>query len=525
MLDVGTLFLALSLAQAAPARGAAAPAPAAKGTPAPVARPAAPTPPAPLPPPPADPNQRRDWLRARLDELFTAPALASAKLSVLVSEPESGRALYGRGEKTGLNAASNVKIVTAAAALALLGPEYRWKTAVYGPLSAKGGGRWLGPGGELVGDLYLKGSGDPTLSTQDLNDLAASLAALGLRRVRGALVVDASSFDAASVGPAFDQKPESAAFRSPSSAASLNANAVSVTLMPAVQAGGAARVVIDPPSPYFIVDGKVITARRGPAAPLIETSDSGSGQTRITLQGRIRAGSEPRAFLRRVVHPELFVGHTFRAILQKRGITIEKPLRVGDMPAEGYRALASHDSPTLAVVVHELNKKSNNFAAEQVVRTLGAEVLGRPGTWDKGLQAVARWLESIGIAKNSYKMVNGSGLYDSNRFSAEQLVVVIRAAMRDFRIAGEFLASLAVGGADGTLAHRMAGTSAERYVRAKTGTLLNVSCLSGVVGAPGQKPLVFAVLMNDVQNPLEARVVQDRVAEVLVAYLEPTPRP
>ena len=93
--------------------------------------------------------------------------------------------------------------------------------------------------------------------------------------------------------------------------------------------------------------------------------------------------------------------------------------------------------------------------------------------------------------------------------------------MRDFRIAGEFLASLSVAGADGTLAQRMGGTLAERYVRAKTGSLANVSCLSGIAGAPGQRPLIFSILMNDIANPLEARVIQDRAAEILVSFLEP----
>jgi D-alanyl-D-alanine carboxypeptidase/D-alanyl-D-alanine-endopeptidase (penicillin-binding protein 4) len=119
-------------------------------------------------------------------------------------------------------------------------------------------------------------------------------------------------------------------------------------------------------------------------------------------------------------------------------------------------------------------------------------------------------------------MKNGSGLYDSNRFSAEQIALVLRAAVRDFRMASEFLASLAVGGADGTLAHRMAGSASERYVRAKTGTLANVSCLSGIVGAPGSKPLIFSILMNDVPSPLAARAAQDRITATLVAFLDPS---
>ena len=100
------------------------------------------------------------------------------------------------------------------------------------------------------------------------------------------------------------------------------------------------------------------------------------------------------------------------------------------------------------------------------------------------------------------------------------MVTVLRAAARDFRISAEFLASLAVAGTDGTIAHRMGGTLAERYVRAKTGTLANVSCLSGFAGSPGHTPLVFSIIVNDVPSATDARRAQDRAAEILVAYLE-----
>jgi serine-type D-Ala-D-Ala carboxypeptidase/endopeptidase (penicillin-binding protein 4) len=267
--------------------------------------------------------------------------------------------------------------------------------------------------------------------------------------------------------------------------------------------------------------GRIVTAgMSGPAVPLVDTDQAGE-QTRITVSGRIRLGSEPRSFLRRIVHPELVLGQTFLQVLKKRGITVEKPLRIGAVPGEGFRALAAHDSPSLAVVMHDLNKRSSNFAAEQVLRTLGAEVVGRPGTWDKGLEAIGRFLDSLGMSRNSYRMSNGAGLYDSNRFTAEQLVTVMRAALRDFRIASEYLSSLAVAGIDGSLGQRMGGTVAHRFVRAKTGTLLNVSALTGVVGAPGQKPLLFSFLANDVVNAVVARQAQDRAAETLVLFLDP----
>jgi serine-type D-Ala-D-Ala carboxypeptidase/endopeptidase (penicillin-binding protein 4) len=473
-----------------------------------------------LPKPPSEPALRRAWLKARLDEALAAPALAKAKVGVYAIESDTGKPVYARNEAVPLNAASNVKLVTSAAALSLLGPEYRWRTTLSTIVPA---GATVA--GELVGDLVLRGGGDPSLSVEDLAAMVADLVAVGVRKVHGGLVVDDRFFDMATVAPAFDQKNESTASRAPSSAASLNYNVVAVTLIPGATAGAPARVTVEPPSPYFVVSGTVTTAADGPAAPAVETKDDGGARTRITVAGRVRLGSEPRTFYRRVVHPALFAGASLRQQLERRGIIVDKPTRVAAAPTQGQRILSTHESPTLAVVVQDLNKRSNNFMAEQVVRTLGAEIVGRPGTWDKGLEAVARFLATVGLPRGSYQMTNGSGLYDSNRFSPAQLTTILRAAARDFRLSAEFLSSLAVAGTDGTIAHRMGGTLAERYVRGKTGTLAGVSCLSGFAGSPGRVPLIFSVLINDVSNAAEARRVQDRVAELLVAYLEAAASP
>ena len=470
-------------------------------------------------PPPKDLEARKRWLRERLDETLATPALSKARIAMAVMDFETGKLLYTRNEKAPMNVASNVKLVTEAATLSALGPEFRWKTSVLAPIHSDG--KTIASGGELRGDLYLRGMGDPTLDTEDLTSLANQLAAVGLRRVRGGLVMDASAFDNTILPPAFDQKNESGAFRAASSAASLDNNVVTLTFLPGRTAGAKARVIVDPPSPAIVVTGTVVTSK-GASTLRVETGDGGAGRTKVSISGRIRVGSEPRVLTRRVWDPETFLGETFRRVLQKRGITIDKPNRSGTTPKDGMRTLASHDSSTLAVVVHELGKRSNNFAAEQLLRTLGGETFGLPGTFSKGLGAVERYLDGLGIPKNTYVMKNGSGLYDSNRFTAEQLVTVIRAAMRDFRIASEYLASLSVGGADGTLAHRMAGSAAERFVRGKTGTLATVSCLSGVAGAPGLKPLIFSILVNDVASPVAARAVQDRLAAFLVLFLDPS---
>jgi D-alanyl-D-alanine carboxypeptidase/D-alanyl-D-alanine-endopeptidase (penicillin-binding protein 4) len=172
--------------------------------------------------------------------------------------------------------------------------------------------------------------------------------------------------------------------------------------------------------------------------------------------------------------------------------------------------------------------------AEQVLKSLGADSSGKPGSWQKGLQAVSRYLETLGIAPGKYQMVNGSGLFDSNRFTATQVVMLLRAAYRDFRFAADFVASLALAGADGTIGHRMTGSVAERYVRAKTGTLSGISCLSGYAGAPTpgsqplRPPLAFSILVNDLgedSSVAPAKRLQDAVVEALVTYLSVSPPP
>jgi D-alanyl-D-alanine carboxypeptidase/D-alanyl-D-alanine-endopeptidase (penicillin-binding protein 4) len=472
---------------------------------------------------PGEAGARRAWLKSQIDAVLGAPNLAKAKIGVLVADVESGKSLYARNEKTLLNVASNVKIVTSAAALALLGPEYRFRTVVYalaptmGPASAL---PW-NKNGELVGDLYLRGFGDPTLDTADLSGLVSELATAGLRKIKGSLIVDETFFDGGYLAPAYDQRTDSYASRAPSSAASLNGNVVAVSVVPGPKPGSPARVVIDPPSPYFTVIGRVTTTSGAASGPQIESRASDTNdKTLIEVSGRIRVGADPRPIQRRIAHPPLYLGHTLKALLERRGIAVAEGVKTGTVPEKGLHILATRESAPLGVVVQELNKRSNNFAAEQILRTLGAEVVGRPGNWDKGLEAVARFLTSLDIKRGSYQMQNGSGLYESNRFTPEQIVTILRAAWRDFRWSAEYLASLAIAGTDGTIAHRMGGTLAERFVRAKTGTLANVSALSGFAGSPGRMPVVFSVVIGDITTPQDARRAQDRIAELLVAFVE-----
>jgi D-alanyl-D-alanine carboxypeptidase/D-alanyl-D-alanine-endopeptidase (penicillin-binding protein 4) len=464
------------------------------------------------PGPTGTPAEKQKWLQQQIDQLVAEAQLGEhTRVGIDVVDVETGKTLYARNDGGLFNPASNVKLFTTAAALALLGPEYRWKTVAYvdAPIS----------GGELKGRLYLKGHGDPTLVIEDLWRMVADLYAAGLRKVTGELAVDDTFFDDVRVGPGFDQKQEDLPFRAPEGALSLNYNAVAIHVLPGNSDGGPARVVIDPQTPYFTITNETRTVATGRDLITVETHEQ-PDHTEVIVKGRIRLGDPGQVQLRRVAHPDLYTAYAFKELLSRHGIKVSGNVVREATPAMA-RALAAHYSQPLGVAVRDVNKRSNNFMAEQILKTLGAETGGKPGTWQKGLDAVSAFLERLGIAPKSYKMTNGSGLYNSNLFTPAQLTTLLRVAYKDFRFAADFIGSLALAGADGTIGHRMEGGLAERYVRAKTGTLAGVSCLAGYAGAPGHAPLAFAIFMNDVPEPAtpQARRAQDGIAEVLVAYL------
>ncbi len=482
----------------------------------------------PLPPltmPPSDLGLRKKWLEQRVDQLLGLILPGRNRIGIAVLDLDSGQLIYGKNADLQVNIASNVKLFTTAAALTLLGPEYRFKTVLYGDRDkADKSGEWK--------NIYLRGYGDPWLSTEDLWKLTNELTVRGVKRIKGDVIIDDSFFDEQRVGPAFEQKNQDSAYRAPQGAVSLNSNAITVRVLPALAEGQPARVILDPASAYIVLTNEARTVGNGRTSLLVDASEEkdavpGRERTVIRVRGTIRVSeASGMDFHKRVAHPDLYAGHTLVDLLSKRGIAVVGKVSRGIAPSTA-QLLDTHYSQPLGVLVRDINKRSNNFTAEQVLKSLGADSSGKPGSWPKGLQAVSRYLETLGIQPGKYQMVNGSGLFDSNRFTAVQVVTLLRAAYRDFRIAADFVASLAVAGADGTIAHRLGGTPADRYVRAKTGTLNGISCLSGYAATPLsaqqpiRPPLAFSILVNDVDEAGGtglAKRLQDAIVEALVAF-------
>jgi D-alanyl-D-alanine carboxypeptidase/D-alanyl-D-alanine-endopeptidase (penicillin-binding protein 4) len=447
-------------------------------------------------------------LREELGRILAGADLGGATIGVAVVDVETGEVLFESGSDQQLNPASNAKIVTAAAALAILGPEFRYHTALYGETDAAA----------IDGALYLRGGGDPTLTTPDLWGLATELRRRGVRTIRGDLVVDASYFDRQFEPPAFDQQPgERADFRAPVGGVSVNGNVVAVHVRPAGSPGRPGIVTADPEG-YLELVNDTVTVETGAPSIRLSTRPGGSG-TRARIWGSLPLGDRGTRQRSRIDNPSLFAGAALREALASLGIGLRGTVREGAM-SRAVPLLADRRSEPLSSILRLLGKNSDNFVAETVLKTIGAEA-ARPGTWDRSRQGVARYLESVGIPTGSYTLVNGSGLFDANRFSPRQLVTILTAAWRDQTIRAEFVAQLATGGVDGTLQQRFREPPAFRHVRAKTGTLSDVTALSGyVLAPPGRHTVAFSIIINGGRGRLgEGREIQDELVEAMAEEL------
>ena len=423
-------------------------------------------------------------------------AVKDAKVGVYVVDLDGDKVLAFSDEHTPLNPASNAKLYTAAAALAMLHPEHRYETSLAGKVKD----------GAIAG-LVLRGHGDPSLVAEDLHAMARELHDRGVRKVDDVLV-DQRFFDDKTTPPAFEQKPsEWAAFRAPIAAVSLDENTVTLTVRP--EGEGATAHAWFEPRGFVDVEGSVSTS--GPGAQDTVTLALAPNGKRLSakLGGSVSADARLVRYTRRVDDPTLLAGYALKAELDDAGIKVGGEVKAGS--AAKAPVLVRHTSAPLAQLLFELGKQSDNFYAEMVFKTIAAEQKGRPAASEDSAAIVTKWLQSIDAWDEGMAIKNGSGLYDANRVTTWSAVQLLRWSWRS-DIQPDYVAQLAIGGEDGTLHKRFRAVKGHRSIRPKTGTLEGAIALSGyVLGPPGKAPIAFSVVMNGVEgHASDARTAIDK---------------
>jgi D-alanyl-D-alanine carboxypeptidase/D-alanyl-D-alanine-endopeptidase (penicillin-binding protein 4) len=487
-------------------------------------------------------------LEKRIGAILSQPDLGRGFWGIEVVSLQNGKVLYSQNADKLFTPASNTKLFTTAAALALIGPNYNFRTTV----ETSG---ILDKHGRLTGDLVLVGRGDPNLSGRELpyalhtarnehpiqvlEALADELVKKGVKYVDGDIVADDSYFAFERYGEGWSQDDLVWDYGAPVSALTINDNVVFVNILPGDRVGERAFVSVTPFADYYRIDNRIITTPTGTERKIFINREPGS--TLLTLWGNVSLDDAGASEDLAIEDPAEFAATLFRGLLQARGIvaygrprtrhtelaslstftvTATAPARGGEEPVRSLQnqplVLASYQSKPLIEDVRVINKVSQNLHAEILLRLLGREK-GNAGTVEGGLEVLKGFLNQAGVPSDQYILYDGSGLSRQNLLTPHAVVQLLRyAALQNW--GASFRDTLPVSGVDGSLSDRFKSADLQGHVYAKTGSLGGVKSLSGYVTTKHGEQLAFSILSNNFNLPTKR--VTDAIDSIVEAIVE-----
>jgi D-alanyl-D-alanine carboxypeptidase/D-alanyl-D-alanine-endopeptidase (penicillin-binding protein 4) len=455
-------------------------------------------------------------LRRDIDRLLSEPALARGTWAVVVRSLDRDDTLYSLNAAKLLLPASNMKILTLAAAAERLGWDFTFTTELVatGPIDA----------GVLDGDLVVVGTGDPSLDDWDgratrlFTDWADQLKAAGVTTIAGRLVGDDNYFDDQMLGPGWAWDDLDKSFATSVGALQFNQNTARLAIDPAGVVGAQAAVSVSPPGSGLIIRNQLMTVAAD--APIAIESRRAAGGSVLDLRGAVPLGAATLMRNASVANPTDYFLAALREGLVAAGIEIHGPaIDVDDLasapPLDRRRVLVSYRSPPLSELARTMMKLSQNLFAESLLRAIEkSAVAGRDGQVLDGADAMRAVVEQLGVEETDLVVADGSGLSRYNLATARALVATLVHVYEDDGLRGPFEEALPVAGRDGTLGFRMRGTPAEGNARAKTGALSNARALSGYVRGADGEPLVFAIVANNYGSTAE--VIDQTTDEIVI---------
>jgi D-alanyl-D-alanine carboxypeptidase/D-alanyl-D-alanine-endopeptidase (penicillin-binding protein 4) len=457
----------------------------------------------------------QDTLSSQLETILSDPHESGAQYALTVRDVDTGTTLFDENGSTRLLPASNAKLYTSTAALDVLGPDYRFHTAVLRTGAVHGS--------VLRGDLYLKGYGDPMATAADYKALARKVAASGVRTVRGNLIADDTYFDDVRLAPFWSWDDEPYYYSAQTSALNISPDdigdtgTVLIDVSPAKAEGKKPVVTMIPKNKYVRIKNTATTGASGSAQTIDATRPHGKNVVDIT--GSIPLGASAYASQPSVDQPTRLVADVFRRALARVGVRVTARTRYAAAPSTATDVVDRSSEPLSQILVPWL-KLSNNMIAEAVTKALGAAASGT-GTWSAGTDAILQAVAADGVDTATLQLFDGSGLGRADYVTSDQTVKLLE-SVRAKSWFGTWYDSLPIAGnpdqlVGGTLRHRMAGTAAANNLHGKTGSMTGVSALSGYVTDKAGDHLVFSMMSN---NFVEGGItpLEDQVGVTLANY-------
>jgi len=420
-------------------------------------------------------------------------------VSILVVPADAQKPLISHNTATAFYTASIMKVVTTYAALEILGPSFTWKTEVYT--------RGVRNGDILHGDLIIKGSGDPKFLLEDLERLLGEIRVLGIREIRGNVLLDNSAFDPIDHdAAAFDDDPVRPYNAGPS-AVLLNYKVFEITLSPDTL-DKKVNIQAEPLLDKELAMKPSLTDDECKDWKKLLNVDFSEGAYSIT--GDYAQACEEKKWLvyAHQMSDAYYFNLAFKPIWDKLGGVFTGTVKMGKVPFRAMK-LAEHESPPLSTIIKDVNKYSNNVMARHVLLAIGAKAYKYPANTEKGIRAIKAWMSKKQISTQDIFIENGSGLSREERMSANTMAQLLHAA-NESPVGEDFISSLSIVGEDGTTWRRLRNTAVTGKAQIKTGAIQDVRTFAGyVLAASGKRYIVVfmanhpkASLARDVQNEL-----------------------
>lgn len=415
--------------------------------------------------------------------------------------------LFQKNEHQLFAPASSLKILTAAAALHILGVDYRFSTKLCSDGRKKRH--------ELIGNLYIKGAADPELSIHSLEELVFALKLQGIQRIVGDLCVDISEFDEIAQGPGWMWDEGAVYYNSPVSALTVNHGCIDIWVRPHAAVDQAPTIYVRPKTEYVTLLSDATVSKEENTLSIKRRWMS--KENIIDISGRIPLTHEPYYEAIPVEAPHFFTACIFKELLAKNGIGLSGELKIKKLP-EGAVELAATTSRPLSQIVEQMLKESDNLTADTLFKKIGVARFGAPGTWQKGSHAVRDFLShQVGLDLERVVIMDGSGLSRYNLLSPHHLALSLAWMKKQFACSAEFCAALPIAGIDGTLSERMQETAIKGKVRAKTGSLKGISTLSGYATLSSGEEAAFCIMLSGFtkEGKQYKAEIEDRICQLL----------
>lgn len=488
--------------------------------------------PAASPTPTGKPVQTLAELQGKIRTILLRQQLQRGQVGIKAVSLDSGKIIFEENAEKYFMPASNMKNFTVATALTRLSPNHRFVTSVYGPALPDASGT-------IKGDLIIYGRGDPSIAAafnngnyyKGMEALADKIVQAGVKRVEGNLVGDESYFTSEAIPIGWEWDDLQWYYGAEVSALTVNDNSLDVNVKPGGSVGAFADVKLEPTVPGITIRNKVTTATAGTKIqaevfrPLAENTFEVSGKIAINDRGTIaNFGSVA------VSRPAMYFVTLLRQILQQKGVVITGATRVVNAKEKAPLAVASSlpwieitklESPPLSLIAAKTMKPSQNLYTELILRSMGESIGDKTGSKKNSLQLgvalVDKFMTEAGIARDSVVMYDGSGLSRHNLITPNSLVL-LHTYMSKHQYAAAWRETLPVGGVDGTLKARLKDPLTINNVRAKTGTIDQVSALSGYVNSTTGERFTFAIIINGVTSQTFRQDTIDDIVKLLAGY-------